>query len=352
LSNTISSVVKKKCGERTYYFGTIGADKIKAITFVPTMEGGAGDRVEDRPKVPLEQDFERGYQRPGSPSRMKAFSNYLVRKPTSVIPPVVLSSRDQWIFTPTENEDYGTLTIKGPAAIVDGQHRLGGYTLLYETDNDARDVPFIVIPGLTVDQERDEFTDVNNTQVGVPKAHSARIGDSQEAEVAWQVNERSDSPFHAKISAGSMKKHHLFALHSVAKTVRRLFSLGLQELDVETKVEYTMRLWQVIGDLKPEMFHEEIAKLDDPAMKGRRDFKYKLLELTGLIAWSHAGSLIFQRSYTDSMGMNWDNVKRLVDACDDVDWDKEGQFMGRTGEVGGKLIADDMIRKLPPELKV
>lgn len=47
--------------------------------------------------------------------------------------------------------------------------------------------------------------------------------------------------------------------------------------------------------------------------------------------------------------MNWANVERLVHAAAQVDWDKTGQYQGRTGLVGGKVMADDMIRLLPAE---
>ena len=58
---------------------------------------------------------------------------------------------------------------------------------------------------------------------------------------------------------------------------------------------------------------------------------------------------IFLRSYSEEYGMIWDNVIRLVEAASEIDWRKNGEYSGITGEVGGKRMADDMIRLLPPE---
>ena len=110
------------------------------------------------------------------------------------------------------------------------------------------------------------------------------------------------------------------------------------------------QFWTIIAD----QLHEEwsdIDKLDNPDIKGsrRNAFDYKLLELTGLIAWSYTGAYIFSRSYSEGIGMDWDNVRRLVKAASEIDWHKGGEYEGRTGEVGGKAMADEMNRLLPAE---
>ena len=47
--------------------------------------------------------------------------------------------------------------------------------------------------------------------------------------------------------------------------------------------------------------------------------------------------------------MSWDNVSRLVEAASAIDWAKDGEYEGRTGEAGGKLMSDDMVRLFPRE---
>ena len=146
-----------------------------------------------------------------------------------------------------------------------------------------------------------------------------------------------------------MQRTHLFNLNSVAKQITRLFALGVvQDLDIDQKVELMSEFWTIIADQLEDEW-SDIEKLDDPDSKGRRDFEYKLLELTGLIAWSYTGAQIFSRSYREEKGMNWDNVRRLVKAASVIDWRKDGEYEGRTGEVGGKAMADEMIRLLPAE---
>lgn len=100
----LPDVRRLRNGSRTYYFGAINSDKLKSLTFVPAIESGKQDYIVEV--------LDQGYQRPGSPSRMRKFSSYLEKNPNSVIPPVVLSSRDKWRFRPQDNsENMGSLEL-------------------------------------------------------------------------------------------------------------------------------------------------------------------------------------------------------------------------------------------------
>ena len=338
----IAGVIEKTQGEQKYLFGTIGSDKIKNVTFVPVIESSN--------KTYMNEITEEGYQRPGSLSRMRAFAKFLKDNPNSVVPPVLLSGRGTWKWQPSgQEQDSGRLIVEGKAAVIDGQHRLGGFVFLYEDSGDVRDISFILLPDLTIEEEKQEFVVVNNSQKGVPKPLTAYLEDTEEAQVGWALNEDSDSPFKGRITRTTLQRTQLFALHSVAKQVGRLFSIGsVQDLDVDQKIEFMSRFWTIISDQLPEQW-SDIERLDDPEGRGRRDFEYKLLELTGLIAWAHTGAQIFARSYSEEIGMNWDNVKRLVEEASGIDWRKSGEYEGRTGEVGGKHMAEEMIRMLPAE---
>lgn len=338
----ITGVIQKTQGDQKYIFGTIPSDKVKNVTFVPVIESSR--------KTCLNETIEDGYQRPGSLTRMRAFAKFLKENPNSIVPPVLLSGRGKWKFEPaSQAQDSGKLTIQERAAILDGQHRLGGFVHLYESEEDIRDISFILLPDLTREQETKEFITVNNTQKGVPKPLTAYLEGTEEAQIGWELNERPDSPFKGRITKTTLQRTHLFALHSVAKQVTRLFALGaVQDLDIDQKVEFMSEFWTVIADQLSEEW-SDIEKLDDSETRGRRDFGYKLLELTGLIAWSYTGAQIFSRSYSEEVGMNWDNVRRLVQAASGIDWHKNGEYEGRTGEAGGKVMSGDMIRLLPPE---
>jgi DGQHR domain-containing protein len=282
---------------------------------------------------------------------MRAFMRFLAENPNSVVPPVLLSARNQWEFAPNGDSEFGEIHVYGPAAIIDGQHRCGGFVALVEEEGISRPVSFMLLTGLTRKEEVSEFTTVNGTQKGVPKSLTAYLGESPDAQIAWALNEEPDSPFFNRITRTGMQRNHLFALHSVARQIGRLFSFGaLADLAPDVKIAYAVRYWTIIADALPEQW-ADLEKLGNPNCRGRIDFEFKLLELTGLIAWCQVGKTILGRSYHDELGMNWENVTRLVHACAVVDWRKNGKYQGRTGEAGGNHIASEMERLLPPEVE-
>ena len=340
----ITGVVQKTQGEQQYLFGTIRSDKVKDVTFVPVIEPSR--------KTYLNEIVQDGYQRPASLTRMRAFARFLKENPNSIVPPVLLSGRGNWEFESNGiGQESGKLVIHGQAAILDGQHRLGGFVHLYESEEDVRDIAFILLLDLNPAQETKEFITVNNTQKGVPRSLTAYLEGTEDAQIGWELNERSDSPFKGRITKTTLQRTQLFALHSVARQVMRLFGLGsVQDLDIDQKVEIMSEFWTIIADQLSDEW-SDIEKLDDPEIKGsrRNSFEYKLLELTGLIAWSYTGAQIFLRSYSEETGMNWDNVRRLVKAASEIDWRKDGEYEGRTGEAGGRVMSNEMIRLLPAE---
>lgn len=336
----IAGVVQKQVGTQLYYFGTFGSDKVKGCTFVPV--------VEISKKTYVVEDTTNGYQRPGSASRMRLFMKYLKENPNSVVPPVLLSGRD-WRFVPSNGAaNFGSIIVESPAAIIDGQHRVGGYVALFEHEEEVRPVDFIVLMGLSVEQEKSEFLTVNTTQRGVPKPLTAYLGESEEANVAWALNQEDDSPFKGRINrTGVMQRNQLFKLHSVAKGIKRTFDNGkFEHLDGEEKVSILRRFWEIIADELEEEW-SDIQKLDLEDGRGRNDFQYKLLELTGFMAWSLVAPEILAPSYMEGVGMNWDSVRGLVRACGAIDWRKDGQYQGMTGEYGAGIMKKDMERLLP-----
>ncbi len=353
----IKNVLRRDSGDRTYYFGTIASDKVKHVTFVPVLENS--------PKTPLTENTDEGYQRPGTLARMNKFKNFLKDNPNSLVPPVLLSGRGNWVFTPGENgSPLGTLTLKGSAAILDGQHRLGGYVLLYESEQAVRDIDFLLLENLNLADEVREFVVVNNTQVGVPKSLNYFL--SQDVEglggmvgniedeiwIAWQMNLREDSPFAGRITRIKMGPEHLFQLHSVAKHIERMFRDGaFSDVDREKKLDIAIRYWNLISDLHPTEW-ADMEKLGVPK-QGRKAFDYKLLELTGFIAWSLIGnSRILSPCYNSSTNtMDWERVQQMIETlAGKVDWAKDGEYQNATGEVGGPLIHRDMQQILSQNL--
>lgn len=347
----VENVIRRTMGSRVYYFGSITSDKVKGVTFVPV--------IEKSPKTPLQEIVEDGYQRPGSETRMNRFREFLKKNPESIVPPVLLSGRGKWKFEPdADNTPLGTLVVYGPAAILDGQHRLGGYVALFlqSEENGVRDVDFLLLDNLNREEEIKEFVTVNNTQVGVPKSLGIHIGSAieglerilgniaDEAWIAWELNVREDSPFLGRISRTKMSADHLFNLASVAKHIQRMFKDGaFDHCDAEEKLEISIKYWNLIQDLHPNQW-ADIEKLGVRG-QGRRTFEYKLLELTGFIAWSSIGhSRILSGSYNStSHTVDWERVQRIIEILSPrIDWRKDGQFEGLTGEVGGPRISREM----------
>lgn len=328
---TISSVLRRQLVDtdsgdtREYYFGSIRSDLAKALTFVPVLEVSKRTHLMER--------TEDGYQRAGSAARMNLFARYLREHPLAVVPPVVLSGRGNWRY---KGGDVGQLEVSDAAAIIDGQHRIGGYVRLAEEDDRLRPIDFILLPELTVEEEKREFLDINNTQKGVPKPLTAYLEGTPDALVAWSLNEASDSPLQGRISRQKMEKGHLFNLNSVAKNIGRSFNHGAFEgLDLDSKVDIMKAYWTLISDRYPEEWA-------DMERESRREFEFKLLELTGFIAWSYAAVDILAPAYDpETQTVNWDAVdSKLAGLADSgcIDWTKDGEFSGLTGEVGGKRI--------------
>jgi DNA sulfur modification protein DndB len=322
------TLVDPDSGEsREYYVGSVRSDLAKSLTFVPVKE-------ESR-KTYLQEDSQAGYQRPGSPTRMRMFAKYVKENPLSVVPPIVLSSRDNWSFN--GKSEYGSLDIYGPAAIVDGQHRMGGYVFLYESEGTARDVDLIVLADLSLSEETEEFLAINDTQKGVPRSLNIMLGGSDEALIAVELDDSDASPFKDRITQITKSKGDLFSLAAVAKNVKRTFDHGaFEDLDIDTRLDVMIQYWELIADAFPE----EWSEMDSVPMQ------FKLLETTGLIAWSLAATDILGPAFDPgTKAMNWDMVRAKIDllAAEGVlDWRKDGEFQGLTGEVGGAKIHKKM----------
>jgi len=326
--------------EFVFYFGTITSDIAKDITFVPAYL----DPYHQFPEV-LNVRFDDGYQRAGVVKRMNDFSMFLDQHPLSIIPPIMLSTRGEWHFVPyDESENYGRLEVHDQGAILDGQHRLGGYVLKYQSDGNSMDIDFIALGGMSLQQEREEFTELNRNQNRVSPSLLATLeadaATNPNAWVALQLDERTDSPFNTKIAHEKIGPDQLFNMAAVTKNVRRMFTNGcFRDTPPEVKIEIAIQYWDVIMDLHPN----EWSDID---VRPRSKMVNKLLETTGLIAWSLAAGQILSRYFDPvTSTVNWDGVEALISSTvGEIDWRKTGpsddraRFQGLTGEVGGDHI--------------
>ena len=331
----IKNVRRLSAGARTYYFARIPNDVVDRYTKVLVVES-SGENL-------LAEDELMGYQRPASAARQRTIGNdYLKNHPDEVVPPCVVNGAGSWIFTPDDSSgEFGCLSVQGPAHVIDGQHRLGGFVHLWQEHEIKREIDLIVYEQLDIPEEIKIFHTINDSQVGVAKAIGAfNMLEEDNNWIAWNLNVEPESPFHDKISRiGKLGADKLFNLNSVATNVKRSFDHGSMD-DIqsrETRLDYLITYWSIIRDYFPN----EWSDIDRPT----RQRSFKLLELTGLIAWSLIAPTIFGRSYDEeSQTMDWGQVATLIGRTVGIDWSKQGKFAGRTGEGGGRLLLRDMER--------
>ena len=316
-----------------YYSGVISSDEAKDITFVPVMKELHGN------KSPL-NEVQGGYQRPGLGTRMRAFGRYLEANELAIVPPVLLSTRDRWKFV-EESENLGYIEVQGQAAIIDGQHRLGGFIYLFESSEIVRSIDFMAYDGLDSDEEARVFNTINGNAKGVPKGVGAVIDGEWSTQVALRLKEDPGSPFHDKIFIAAKREISgaLFNLSSMQEQMRKTFSHGsfaslTADEDVDVMYPIVERYWDTIA----EAFSEEWEDID----RKPKEQEFKLLELTGVIAWSlAAGDILGPNFDSNSKSMDWDSVEELIRQLAEsglIDWSKQGEFANATGAVGGPKI--------------
>jgi hypothetical protein len=220
---------------------------------------------------------------------------------------------------------------------------------LFQEDGVDREAPFVLLPELSLEEERKEFLTINTTQKGVSASLGALLGDTIESDVTWFLANDAESPFRERIAYNQQSKTTLFTYSAVCKAVKRTFAHALlDDFSIEDRAKACMQYWTCIADALPDEWMDIENLTSDPPV-GRSGFEYKLLEATGLIAWSMIAPEIISRAYHEGVGINWDVVKQLVASVADLDWAKDGQYAGRTGEAGGRVIMHDLQRRLPPQ---
>ena len=80
----------------------------------------------------------------------------------------------------------------------------------------------------------------------------------------------------------------------------------------------------------------------------KKEHKTKMFELTGNIAWSLIAPFVLLKGFAPSSNtFNWDEIQRVITSISkDIDWNKDGEFYGQTGEFGGGQIKRHLERAL------
>ena len=334
----LSNILRIERDDVVFFKGSFTSDIAKQITQVHVFEESKSNHVTETREI----DNCEGYQRPALTRRQNKFAEYLEERSDgeTFAPPVILNARGLWEFEPSDgSSNYGTLCVRGVANVIDGQHRLGGY-IRHREDHGTeapRHVDFIAYENLSGDREKWVFYTINTNQKGVPAALSVIIDDEKwHNRLARQVAEESSSPFMGKISmAGQPGGQYLWKLNAVAKNIERMFKSGaFSNTPEESRYDIFVRYWEIIRETHSEAWDD----FDRPT----RERTHKLLELTGLVAYSRLFDDRFSKYLVRGI-MAWDAVREDLDElASQLDLTKEGEFKGRTGEYGAGQILQRM----------
>lgn len=306
----------------TYYLGVINPIQIMELTFVPCVKLINDDVLNIR--------TQNGYQREGERQRMAQIAEFYTSHTHSIIPPVLLSTRGAWQFSPTQNNSaFGTIEASDQVAIIDGQHRLGGLSILAqnrETDPNLlrRNIPFVAVDFDNVKIESDEFETINGKQKGIKPSHLMYIrrGETFWGNAAFMLQSDADSVFFGRIAISTRSDADLVTFKAMQEiitlTFDNLFCQNAFRPDDEDNQLKAMTVlqsyWRLVSQVFENMWND-IYVLPQPGDKrtsnqGRSKFEYRLLEETGLRALGRLGSNILLKSWiTASREIAWQSVE-------------------------------------------
>ena len=353
----INDVIQVKDRGIVYYLGVLEPTQITQLTFVPcevpvaSLNGVLLIRHQD------------GYQREGDVKRMERIKNHYANSEHSLIPPVVLSTRGKWRFKPYKSGgSVGSVEADDCAAIIDGQHRLGGLSLLAEetkidADQRARQIPFMAVNFDDVTIEKEQFEIINDEQKGIPKSHLKFInkGGSFNGIVASALREAEDSVFAGRIGISKRADWDLITFGAAEEIVSMIFDAFFcqnafrpdQDKESQSRgLRFALRYWQAVAENFPTLW-SDMSLMPAPqsprssTYPGRSKFKHRLLEETGLRAFAKLGSRVLHRAYMPATGdIAWENVNMLLSrmASDDLVMQV---LQKKTNENIGALVAID-----------
>lgn len=354
----ISNVIRVEDREFIYFLGTIEPSQILELTFVPC----------EVPVATLQNVLnvrhQGGYQREGDIKRMAKIKEHYADNNGSLIPPVLLSTRGAWKFesASTATPNYGSIEASDCAAVIDGQHRLGGLSLMAADANilpnlKLRKIPFMAVQFVDEENEKIQFEIVNDEQKGIPKSHLKFINreSSFPGIVASALREAEESVFYGRVGVAKRDDWDLITFGSAELIVSKTFDMFFSQNGfkpgetVESKAKglrIALMYWRAVSECFPEMWGD-IDQMPMPRSKktkenpGRSKFKFRLLEETGLTAIAGLGSKVLMRSYLKESGdIAWQTVKdTLVKIANDPT--VKLAFQKKTKENAADLITLD-----------
>ncbi len=316
----------------------------------------------------------KGLQRDLSPKHASEAFEYVHRPRNQeyprAFPEVVLNVRDKRVLKTDDLNGSSIVKLKfvisemkdGKVSVsrVDGNHRL-----YYAVGDDRRDplfaeVPFQIHVGLTQDQERSLFVDINSNQKGLSSSHLAvmqnrlspeeiEIRDHLDRWIASKLSRDPESPWHGMIHEGGSKKGtrqqgltRLVNFASIQGGVSKLLSKSQYIHDLgDAQLQYVIlrNYWQAVK----VVFAEEWANPKD----------YLLLKNIGVWSLSILAASIIDRCMPLGRVDIKDFARYLKQARSRFDWSKdaagERAVVGMSGNKAALIIAAAMAEELTDE---
>jgi DGQHR domain-containing protein len=316
----------------------------------------------------------KGLQRDLSPKHASEAFEYVHRQRNQefprAFPEVVLNVRDKRVLKTDDSNGSAIVKLKfaisemkdGKVSVsrVDGNHRL-----YYSAGDDRRDplfaeVPFQIHVGLTQDQERSLFVDINSNQKGLSSSHLAvmqnrlspdeiEIRDHLDRWIASKLSRDPESPWHGMIHEGGSKKGtrqqgltRLVNFASIQGGISKLLSKSQYIHDLgDAQLQYIVlrNYWQAVK----VVFSEEWANPKD----------YLLLKNIGVWSLSILAASIIDRCMPLGRVDVRDFARYLQQARNRFDWKKEAAgeraVVGMSGNKAALIIAAAMAEELTDE---
>jgi DGQHR domain-containing protein len=316
----------------------------------------------------------KGLQRDLSPKHASEAYEYVHRQRDAdyprAFPEVVLNVRDKRVLKVDELLENSLTTLqflisdmkegKVYVSRVDGNHRL-----YYASGDERRDpllaeVPFQLHVGLTQEQERSLFVDINSNQKGLSSSHLAvmqnrltadeiEIRDHLDRWIASKLSKDPASPWHGMIHEGGSKKGtrqqgltRLVNFASIQGGLSKLLSKSQYIHDLgDAQLQYLVirNYWQAVKSV----FSEEWATPKT----------YLLLKNIGVWSLSILGATIIDRCMPVGKVDTNDFAQYLKQARARFDWNKDSTgdraISGMSGNKAAMIIAAAMAEELTDE---
>ncbi len=315
----------------------------------------------------------KGLQRDLSPKHASEAYEYVHRHRDSeyprAFPEVVLNVRDKKVLDQNDDERGATKLSFSVAEMKEGKvyvSRVDGNHRLYYAAGDERreplltEVPFQLHIGLSQEQERSLFVDINSNQKGLSSSHLAvmqnrltaeeiEIRDHLDRWIASKLSKDPSSPWHGMIHEGGSKKGtrqqgltRLVNFASIQGGVSKLLSKSqyIHDLgDAELQYIVLRNYWQAVK----ATFSVEWAQAKD----------FLLLKNVGVWSLSILGAAIIDRCMPMGKVSTNDFAHYLKQARTRFDWSKdatgERAVSGMSGNKAALIIAAAMAEELTAE---